>query len=343
MIVKKHLLAIFACSTIAGAPLPLHATEDAADKDVATESGAVESADHAAAQALFDEARALIAKRDFGRACPKLAESMRLDPQPGTQLNLASCYQEIGKTASAWTNYRDAEVRARRAGNEKRETIARERADALEPRLSRLVLLGPAASKRAPGLRILRDGTEVGVAIFGSALPIDPGEHRIAAEAPGKLPWSTKITVIEGAPTYHVKIPSLADAPIAAAPDPGLGVQRVVALVLGGAGAIGLGVGFGLGAAALSKNEESFSHCLPNDTNQCSAQGVVLREEALSAGNAATGLIVAGSALLTGGTITFFTAPSRASALEKSRTTWDFKLAPVLATGQVTATLRARW
>ena len=51
----------------------------------------------AAAEALFDEGRALMDKGDIGGACREFEESDRLDPAPGTLLNLAGCYDGLGQ------------------------------------------------------------------------------------------------------------------------------------------------------------------------------------------------------------------------------------------------------
>src|SRR5512138_2397422 len=91
----------------------------------------------AAAQALFDDARRLMADKKYAEACPKLEESQRLDPGIGTLLNLAECQSLTGRTASAWANFLEAAYQAKAAGQAKRENTARSRAAALEPKLSR--------------------------------------------------------------------------------------------------------------------------------------------------------------------------------------------------------------
>ena len=65
------------------------------------------------AQALYDEARQLVAAEKFEQACPKFKASYELDPAGGTLLNLADCYERQGKTAQAWTTFKDALEAAR--------------------------------------------------------------------------------------------------------------------------------------------------------------------------------------------------------------------------------------
>src|SRR5215212_4797523 len=94
----------------------------------------------AAARALFGEGRKLAAQGKYREACPKFEESLRLDPGMGTQFNLADCLEHTGRTATAWAQFLDVAAAARAAAQSERERVARERAAALEPKLSRLTI-----------------------------------------------------------------------------------------------------------------------------------------------------------------------------------------------------------
>src|SRR5438034_1147130 len=71
----------------------------------------------AAAEASFEEARQLVLAGHFAEACPKLEASQRLDPAPGTELNLADCYEKTDRFASAWGMFQQAADDERRAGD----------------------------------------------------------------------------------------------------------------------------------------------------------------------------------------------------------------------------------
>src|SRR6185369_16874031 len=95
------------------------------------------SSDKAAAEALFNHAKQLVKEGKLSEACPKFEESLRLDPGIGTLLYLADCLEKSGKTASAWARFLEAAAAAKAANQADRETKARQRAAALEPKLSR--------------------------------------------------------------------------------------------------------------------------------------------------------------------------------------------------------------
>jgi hypothetical protein len=91
-------------------------------------------AEPASAAALFSDARQMMDKGNFTEACPKLAKSQALDPQVGTMLNLALCYQSLGETASACGWWRDAAAAAAGKSQSDRETFAREQMEKTCPR-----------------------------------------------------------------------------------------------------------------------------------------------------------------------------------------------------------------
>jgi hypothetical protein len=279
--------------------------------------------DPAAAQALFDQAGELIRQGHVAEACPKLQESNRLDPGIGTQFHLADCYEQSGRVASAWAMFLDVVSQARATNQLDREKVARQRAEKLEPRLPRLMVTVPEASKTG-GLEIRRNGTLVGSAQWGTPMPIDPGDVELTASAPGKRTLRQTLRLEEGK-TLNYSLPALAvdDAPAPAAPPPAAVVPTPVAPVaapqprdtgapavehrntgfvlgLAGAGVVGLGVGGVFALMAKSKNDDSKTHCNPTKPNQCDPTGVDLRNQAIRKGNVASVGFIAGGAFLAG-------------------------------------------
>jgi len=287
----------------------------------------------AAAQVLFDQGKTLIKAGKFAEACPKFEESQRLDPRIGTQFNLADCFEHIGRTASAWTNFVDVAATTKAAGQADREQVARDRAAVLERKLSRITLRVEGAS--TAGLHVTRDGTEISQALWGTPLPIDPGEHKIEASAPGKIAWKSTFSASTSASTSTVTVPALADDPAAfkvpegahTAPlvDPtapgkalvsphdegGSGTtQRIAGVALSVVGVAGIVVGSVFGAGAKSKLDQSKDHCRTADL--CTTEGLNLVSEARTSATVSTIGFVAGGAALVGGIVVFLTAPSGA-------------------------------
>jgi hypothetical protein len=176
--------------------------------------------DKAAAQALFDEGKRLLKEKNYVEACPKLAESLRLEPALGTKLHLADCYEKNGQTASAWALFREAAEQAKIAGQADRAKKATDRATALDARLCRL-RIDVSTDAEITGVEVKRDGVLVGAASWGTAFPLDPGEHVIVAEAPGKKPWSVTVTLEDGKTTpVVVLVPMLEELPSPPPPPP---------------------------------------------------------------------------------------------------------------------------
>src|SRR4051794_33573309 len=101
------------------------------------------TADSQIAQSLFDDGRVLMDAGRFAEACPKFAESQRLEPAAGTLLNLALCHEHEGKTATAWTEFRDALSLAMAAQRKDRQELAELHIATLGPKLTRLSVAVP--------------------------------------------------------------------------------------------------------------------------------------------------------------------------------------------------------
>src|SRR6187549_779344 len=123
------------------------------------------ASDMAAAEALFREARDSMAAGKTAEACQKFTESQRLDPSPGTLLNLARCHAQQGKTASAWAEFLAAKRAAEASQRGDLAQEAQRQADALVAQLSYLTI---AASEKVAGLVVTRNGEKLEASALGS-------------------------------------------------------------------------------------------------------------------------------------------------------------------------------
>ena len=306
----KSNLRAFRHTTLASllaAAVALHAVAVQAQSDAGPRTLAVQ---------LFDEAEALLLKDRVAEACPKYAESYRLDPQLGVLTYLAECYEKNGQLASAWSTFRDAEDLARRRGDARAEP-ARQRAAALEPKLSYVVIQVP-EGVRAPGLEVLRDGTPIAQVLWGTRTAVDTGTHRVEARAPGHKPWLQQVTIADAAQSITVEVPKLAREPAAdhvgagaagpsaARDNPGAS-GRIAAIAVGGIGIVGVGVGGFFGLSAQASLSDAKGLC--NEADYCTPRGDELRRSAKSKALVATVATGVGVAALVTAGILWFRAP----------------------------------
>ncbi len=289
----------------------------------------------AKAEALFTEGRRLLAASRFAEACPKFAESQRLDPAIGTQLNLGDCYEKTGRTASAWSVFRDAAAEAQRVSDARRGPVASERATALALRLVKLTILVPAAS-RTPGLEVKRDGVLLDRASWSAPTPMDPGWHAIEASAPGKRRWTLPVTIDAAHPLTEITVPPLEDlaAPVSPVDTSTTGrSQRLAGAIVAGTGVAALSAGAIFTGLAVAKNHDSTAHCRGN---LCDQRGVELRDAALGHATASTVSVIAGLAAIAGGVALWWTAET----IPKKPLSTGIEAAPAISSEQIGVTVR---
>lgn len=253
--------------------------------------------DATSAEALFTEGRDAAKAGDYARACPKFRESNRLDPAPGTVLNLADCEEHLGHLATAWTLYR--EVTQRLPPSDERHGIALARAKALEPKLPKLtVTLAPGAP---PGTRVLRDGVELGPAALDTALPVDPGAHSLVVEAPGRERTERSVSLAEGQSERVVlqlgAKSSGRQGP--SGPSATSSSKRTWGWVLGGVGVAGLSVGTVTGLMVLGEKRKVDDNCDAN--KRCSAAGMDAVDSGRTYGTISGASFIVGGLALAGG------------------------------------------
>ena len=230
--------------------------------------------------------------------------------------NLGLCFEKVQKTASAWASYGGALVLARRLGDN-REGLAHDKQEALFPHLAklRIVVAAPAADEVIE--RRGRGKSVPAPAQWGTAIPVDAGDHVVRAAAPGHAPFEAHVQVMDGSEVQS-QIPSLtvvvaeakSTTAVWAPPAPvsgGISAGRWTAVAMGAVGLISVGVGATFYVLAKSKLNDEGQYC--NAMHQCSSGGVADNNDASTFANVADIGFIAGGALLAGAIVTWILAP----------------------------------
>jgi hypothetical protein len=302
----------------------------------------------AAAEALFNRGMARMEAGDFENGCPAIGESYRLDPRPGTLFTLAECEAKRGHIATAYVRYGDylslletlpPDKKARQQ-QQGRDKAARAERAALGPQVPELtVVVGPGLPR---GAVVKRDDVVLAEPSLGVGLPLDPGDHVVTLEVPGKPPVARKVHVAPGdktrvvldeeasppppvvapqsppagAPLAPAAAPAATPRPPPAPPSPppaprtGPGAQRVAGYALGAVGLAGLGAGAVLGGLAAAR-KGSAGCGVGGKPDACADFGAIQSARAL--GNASTAGVVAGGVLAAAGVVLVVTNRRRAA------------------------------
>lgn len=143
------------------------------------EPSASASVTQLAAETAFRDGLRLMKEAKYLEASRRFEESQTLEPASGTLIDLAYCHRQLGKTASAWLDYRRAIVLAEATDKPAHAELARIESAKLEPVLPRLQLsiVGPAGSVS----EIRLDNQLMANAAWTVPIAVDPGRHHVSA------------------------------------------------------------------------------------------------------------------------------------------------------------------
>jgi hypothetical protein len=333
---RPFFLTLFACAVVAVASV------------YAQDAGA-------AAEAAFDRGRQLMNDGKYADACAAFQQSWKLDPQIGTRYNIGVCSEKQGKLTTAWAAFREV---AQRDTNEGRRKDAARRADALAPRLTKLLVN---AATSPSGFSVKVNGNDV-TNLLGIETPVDPGDYEVVATAPGFKEWSAKVSATGEGLTVTVAIPPLdRPQPIApgtplhsepgketttiahieahddAPPPPGSSRKSIGEIVVGGGLALVAG-GVVAGVMASGKWSDAKKVCGGMTTcasDDLTAQANALGDAARTRANLATGLVAVGVIAIGVGATLWITAPSESSH--------GIAIAPALSPDGASVTIEGRF
>jgi hypothetical protein len=263
------------------------------------------------ADALLAQGRDAAERGDWAGAYPKLAESERLDPSPGTLLFLADCEEHLHRTGSAWEHFRAALETM--PPDDDRILYARQRMASLDKIVPHLTL---AAGKELPlDAQVRRDDVLVPHTSLGRPIPVDPGSHVVTVVAGGHRARTTTLTLKAGdsvsfplavgesdpsvaSPVAPLLAPPAAPVPVAP-PAPAHRSSKTVGWVLGGVGVVSLGASAVTGVLVLGKRSTVHdpAHC-DQVTFACDAAGVQAASDGRTLSTISTVAFVAGAAAL---------------------------------------------
>jgi hypothetical protein len=245
------------------------------------------------ADALFQEGRAAVREGNWERGCPKFEESLRLDPAPGTRINLGECEERSGHLVAALELYEHASREL--ANDDRRLPLAKERIQAMEARIPRLV--APA------GVQVRVDGDKT---VQTGEMRLDPGRHVVVVIADGRE-RALVVTLVE---KERRVLESELAAVEASTPASTTSKRELVGYTIGGVGLAALATGLLFGGLVLHDKSVVDARC--DASNGCTHEGLDAKSEGRTFSTVSTIAVGAGLVALAAGIYLVVSSPRTA-------------------------------
>lgn len=241
----------------------------------------------ARADALFQEGRAAVREGNWERGCPKFEESLRLDPAPGTRINLGECEERSGHLVAAFQLYEQASREL--AQDDRRLPLARQRAQATDARIPRLIV--PVSSPvRVDGGKDLQSGE----------IRLNPGRHSIVVIANGSERTMVVTLVEKERRPLESDVPSDKETHASSS-------RPVAGYAVGGIGLAALATGLVFGGLTLHNKNIVDAQC--DGSNACSQEGLDAKSDGKTFSTVSTIAVGVGLAALAAGIYLIVSSP----------------------------------
>jgi len=177
----------------------------------------------AAAKKWFSDALALEEKKQFAEALTLFKKAMDVKRTPQIVFHVALCELETNALAEALVDFERAIEIAKSEGNDQVESAANAELTKLKPRVPTFVLT---VKGDARPTRLTLDDGELALSTLGTPMPVNPGQHRVAAEfETGKTEQTFQVAErgkakLELVPPAASSEPTPAPTPAPSAPPP---------------------------------------------------------------------------------------------------------------------------
>ena len=185
--------------------------------------------DIAAAKQAFREGDEAEVRGDLPTALARFQKALSVKDTPQIRLRVGAVEEKLGHLVDALASYEAGLAKASSMPSVAK--VAGDQIAALRPRIPTLTLVVRAAPA---DLAVTVDGAPLLPAALGSALPLDPGQHRVHAVASGRVPLDQIVTLVER-DRHFVEIALVPDAVYVPPPPPS---KLPGALVVTGGGAL---------------------------------------------------------------------------------------------------------